>query len=69
MQGRNLDGTRYRFSQFRVKVKNAWLERMPGPEELDSLPEGWPLPLYDLKSFLDQMVEAAELLQKSEAKP
>ena len=50
--GRNLDGSTYRFSQLRILNEGRWLElAMPYRTELDSLPEGFPPPMYDFTDF------------------
>jgi len=46
--GRNLDGSQYQLSQLRARTTGAWLERpYPSRDELSSLPDGWPPPLYN----------------------
>ena len=48
VSGRNLDGTTYSYSEYRVKIAGDWKERdAPTPAEAATLPEGWPLPIQD----------------------
>jgi S1-C subfamily serine protease len=56
--GRNMDGSQYRLSQLRALSIGVWRERpYPSPEELASLPKGWPPPLYDYKDLQKVSVE------------
>jgi len=57
--GRNLDGTVYRYSAFFVKVGKDWKELHPFPEDLATLPEGWPPPL---SSYLKDLAKARAYL-------
>jgi hypothetical protein len=50
--GRNLDGSVYRYSAFFVKVEGAWKERHPFPEDMATLPQGYPPPLSSYQKDL-----------------
>ena len=55
MVGRNLDGSEYRYAQYFVSVDEKWVTReIPEPEDLTSLPENWPPPLYEWEVFVEQ---------------
>lgn len=46
IEGRNTDGSLYRFSELRRRVNGAWLEEDDhGPDVADAVPAGWPPPL------------------------
>lgn len=68
--GRNLDGSIYRYSAYFVKVGPEWKERHPFPEDLATLPSGWP-PV--LSSYAKDLAKARAyltvLITSGEASP
>lgn len=55
LEGRNLDGTPYAFSELWVRAKDHWRQAWPPPPALqETLPEGWPRPLDDFDTFVQR---------------